>query len=677
MVDDQTENTSAPETNAESTEQVQKLSIEDIPSEHIAGPSHKSRDKKRKEKETAEKEPAVKKKVKKRFPIVPFWVCAVMAAAAFVFIFSRMPMFPYRWKLIAGAGAAVVMALMGLISFTARKRRPIIAALNIMLAVVMTTLSVIIPNVKQRVSKIIVDNQISSGTVKVNLYMMSDAYKEKHPEIEWMEEPDLSEVETTDGVLRAWIDAGAVLLTSQDNDELYLAPAVETLLKFDRKAKIVDKATLNAAAEDLYAGKGNILFMTESVAYMIRDMEEYKEWEDDVKVLYTIYVDEVVEEEVVINDRSLTDEPFSIFFGGNDTMGELSLAGRTDVCMIVTVNPVSHQIVISSFPRDSYVPNPGLGYRNDKLTHLGMRGIQNTLITLSDLLGTPIDNYILINFTTYMKIIDALGGVDVDNPYAFTYTWDHDYYYPEGRIHLDAQAALYYVRERYSLPDGDFGRNMHQQLVMQAIIRKVSSPAVIANFNELLNALEGTFLTNLSDSSIYGFCQYQLQENISWNVVTNRAEGAVGFAVCASAPSQELSVVFPYTSHVQYMAEVIDAVEAGEVIEQEEMPAGYSVLYGPLHLEVQPEEENPEETEEPEAVEPGMQGGEGTEVIPIIPTPETPTVNPEPEPPVEPETPPVDITPTPEPPVVEPEPSEPEEPVIDPPAPENPEEEYE
>lgn len=258
-----------------------------------------------------------------------------------------------------------------------------------------------------------------------------------------------------------------------------------------------------------------------------------------------------------------------VFIGGNDQEGDLSKTGRTDVNIVLSVNPDTKQIAIISIPRDSYIPNPAYSGANDKLTHLGMQGIENTMKGLSDYLETDIESYVLINFTTFKQIVDALDGVDVDNPYRFRYTWDHDYVFEEGNIHLDGQAALYYVRERYSLPDGDFGRNMHQQLVLKAIIEKICSPQVITKFNALLSSLNGTFLTNISSKSIYSLCKKQLDEDIHWQIHGYHVIGDTGYEVCASAPGVDLSVVYPDPEQIAEICQVIDDIYAGKEIAEE------------------------------------------------------------------------------------------------------------
>ena len=162
---------------------------------------------------------------------------------------------------------------------------------------------------------------------------------------------------------------------------------------------------------------------------------------------------------------------------GEDTRsGRLSIYGRTDVDIIVNVNPVTKQVMIIGLPRDTYIPNPALAHGYDKLTHLGNDGIQNTMKGVSEYYDIDIDYYGVVNFNTFKYIIDAIGGVDVENPYYFVSTSGGDsltYYYEEGIVHLNGASALAYVRERHNLSNGDYGRSEHQTIVLKAIIQKL------------------------------------------------------------------------------------------------------------------------------------------------------------------------------------------------------------
>lgn len=517
-----------------------------------------------------------KSKKKKALNPILFWFIAYIAAIVFVSIFYNMPMFPHKWTWYALAVLTVI--LVGLYLLTKWKKSPriLMRVINLAVACALVILSCLMPIYKAKVSNVIKTNSdTQENYILMNLYVMSDSYKEAHPDL-FTDETSFAQKSDDLEDLKQYSDATFITMMGIDQDNQRNALNDVKNLLDQQSLNVIDKDSVTDAVSTLYQNDAQVLILNQDYVSMITDQEEYANFASDTRVLYTIKLTSDVS--VATSDTELTSEPFSIFFGGNDQEGELSLSGRTDVDMVVTVNPTSHQILISSFPRDSLVPNPALNNSPDKLTHLGLSGLQNTMTELSSLLGTPINNYVLINFTTFRTIIDALDGVDVDNPYAFGFTFNSDIWFEQGNIHLDGDEALCYVRERYSLPDGDFGRTMHQQLVMKAIIAKLTSSAVITKFDSLLTALKGTFLTNLTDSSIYALCQKQLDENTSWNVVNYHVLGTTGTSVCASSGSTPLSVVLPYANQISFIKSEIDKVEAGETITQQDLPEGYGVL---------------------------------------------------------------------------------------------------
>ena len=520
-----------------------------------------------------------KSKKKKVINPVLFWFIAYIAAIVFVSIFYNMPMFPRKWTWYVLAVLTVV--LVGLYLLTKWKKSPriLMRVINLALACALVILSCLMPIYKAKVSNVIND-QKEENYVLMNLYVMSDAYKEAHSDL-FTDSTSFSQKSDELKDLEQYSDSTFIttLAIDQDNQRNALNKVKNLLDKQD--LSVTDKDSLTDAVSALYNNEAQVLILNQDYASMIDDMDGYENFSQDTRILYTIKLSSDVS--VTSSDTELTTQPFSIFFAGNDQEGELSLTGRTDVDMIVTVNPVSHQILISSFPRDSFVPNPAYNNQPDKLTHLGLSGLQNTMTELSTLLGTPINNYVLVNFTTFRTIIDALDGIDVDNPFAFdSDQFGPHYDFPEGTIHLDSEYALAYARERHHLPNGDFDRNMHQQLIMKAIISKLTSSAVIAKFDSLLTALKGTFLTNLTDSAIYSLCQKQLDENISWNVVNYHIGGTTGTSICASAGSTPLSIVLPYANQISFISSEIDKVEAGETITQEDLPEGSGVLVEPV-----------------------------------------------------------------------------------------------
>ena len=499
-----------------------------------------------------------KRRTKKRYLSARFlWLILVLACLAFFITFFAMPMFPRFWSFIVLAVLLIILYLTYQLSFRF-DRNKFVKGIDVVLSAAMLIASVLLPVYKNKVSDLF--STFQGGGARINLYVMSENYRKKHSD----DFPD-SKVSTD---LNDYKDAVYLTCAAMDgmNDNYALGQLHD---EFDKQVTIKDQESVMDAVKALYGNTADVLILSNSYESMIMEDERFESFKKDVTVL-SYYV-RPAENNIALSTAKITEEPFVVFFGGNDEEGDLYLEGKTDVDMVLAVNPNTHQIARVSLPRDSYVFNPALsGY--DKPTHLGMHGIQNTLDGLGRYLGCTIENYVLLNFRTYRNIIDAIGGVDVYNEYEFVALDDE--YFPEGEIHLEGEYALMFVRERYALPDGDFGRNYHQQQVMRAIIEKVTSPSVILHFDTLLESLKGTFLTNITSDSLYAFCRKQLEENIHWNIVNYHVLGDVDMNEVATAPGQLLSIVYPYTTHVDFVSDVIQKVLNGEEVEQEEMPEG-------------------------------------------------------------------------------------------------------
>ncbi|MDD6675063.1 MAG: LCP family protein [Lactimicrobium massiliense] len=504
-----------------------------------------------------------KRKKKKRVLSARFvWLFVMLSAAAFAFIIFGLAFLPDDWKLMALIVIAAVVFITGILSFAFQKSR-FIKAIDVILIIALTAADVLVPHYQSLVNNLF-DN-VAGNKTTVRLYVMSESYRSEHPEY-------FADTSVSTSLSDYNNASFATCLASDNANQSYALQKVESQLG---SVDTVDCSSVVQEAEYLYTAQADVMILSDAYVSMITDTDAYASFRDDTTVLasYTI----ASSSNSSSNTNTLTSHPFAIFIGGNDEEGQLYTEGRTDVDMIVTVNPSTHQIAIVSFPRDSYIPNPAYGTNAyDKLTHLGVSGIQNTLDGLNSYLGLDdvIDHYVIVNFTTFRTIIDAIDGVDVYNPYAFGYSYDPDIWFDQGSIHLDGDEALCYVRERHNLPDGDFGRTMHQQIVMKAIIEKLTSASVVVHLESLLKSLDGQFLTDLSGSSIYAFAKMQLSENISWNIVNYHVVGETGSSPCASAGGEYLSVVYPYDNQVAFVAQVMQDVINGSAVEQQDLPDG-------------------------------------------------------------------------------------------------------
>lgn len=260
------------------------------------------------------------------------------------------------------------------------------------------------------------------------------------------------------------------------------------------------------------------------------------------KIIYKVSVN--VGNKDIAKRVGITQEPFNVYISGIDTFGGISKVSRSDVNMIMTVNPETKEVLLTSIPRDMYVKLHTYGAM-DKLTHSGIYGIDETVSTVEDWLDIDINYYIRVNFTTLVDVVDVLGGVDVNSDYAFKSAVSK-YTYTEGINHLDGKAALFFARERKSFEEGDQQRIQNQQKVLEAILQKVTGSSVILmKYTSLLDAVDDEIQTNLSDSDIASLVKMQLEDLGGWTITKQYIKGAGTYASTYSMGSRQLYVAIP------------------------------------------------------------------------------------------------------------------------------------
>lgn len=331
------------------------------------------------------------------------------------------------------------------------------------------------------------------------------------------------------------------------------------------KVSIVTQESNNVIAmgEALMNGEVDAILFNEAYRGVIEDSDE--SFEGKTRIIYQYEIQEELQMEEV--DTDVTGEPFNVYISGIDTYGPVSAVSRSDVNMIVTVNPKTKQILMTSIPRDYYVPLATSGVK-DKLTHAGIYGVEESMGTLENLFGVEIDYYARVNFTSLIKMVDALGGITVYNDQEFTSYHNHDHY-PVGQIEMDGDTALEFVRERYGLSGGDNDRVKNQQKVLTAMLEKAMSPAIIKNYSSLLEAVSDSFVTNMASGDIQKLIQMQLDDMASWNIEQIAVSGTgTKSTTCYSSPGSNLYVMEPNYDTVNEAAEKIEAVETGSSNEE-------------------------------------------------------------------------------------------------------------
>ena len=342
----------------------------------------------------------------------------------------------------------------------------------------------------------------------------------------------------------------------------------------DAKEQLIDKVevtfenydNLEKLAGDLLESKIEVIFVEDSILSMMK--EDNPDFESNIKIIYTIKVK--IKTSNKAKDVNVSNEPFNVYITGIDTYGELSAVSRSDVNIVMTVNPKTKQILLTSIPRDYYVELHGKKGSRDKLTHAGIYGTDMSIGTIEDLLGIDINYYVKINFTSFIDIINAIGGIEVYSKYTFTSI--DGYNYTEGYNQMNGEEALSFARERKAFSEGDRQRGADQQAVIEAMIKKLSNKSILTKYDSLLKSIEGKFETNMSSSQITSLIKMQLNDMASWKVKSISLDGTNGKGVTYSGGSQELYVMIPDWNSVDEASSTIKVVLDGEILDEDFKP---------------------------------------------------------------------------------------------------------
>lgn len=322
-----------------------------------------------------------------------------------------------------------------------------------------------------------------------------------------------------------------------DNKSDTLEEAIKLLKK---KATFKDEKTyddLENMFKDCIDGKVDVVFVSSTMEEIAS--EEYPDLFYQLKKIGNVGV--YKKTSIKKGNVDVTKEPFLIYISGIDTYGSIANVSRSDVNILVAVNPKTNKILLVNTPRDYYVKlHSKKAY--DKLTHAGNYGVSESLETLEDLYATDIDFYVKLNFSSLIKIVDTLGGITVDSKYNFAYD-GHSFH--KGRNELNGAAALAFSRCRKELPGGDVSRGENQEAVIKGLIDKITSPAIITKYKSLLDTLGQSVVTNMSDTEIFALAKMQLNDNPSWEVKTKNVNGHDAYKTTYSAGRTKLYVMEP------------------------------------------------------------------------------------------------------------------------------------
>lgn len=325
----------------------------------------------------------------------------------------------------------------------------------------------------------------------------------------------------------------------------------EVNVTFDTQESLTDLGN-NLLDEEI-----DIVFVSVSQYSMLS--EEIENFADNTKIIYTAThaVKSTAEISSEGSEYTIENGVFNIYVSGIDTSGNISNVSRSDANILVTVNTNTHEVLLTSIPRDYYVTLHSKGAK-DKLTHSGIYGINETVTTVEDLLDVDINYYVRVNFTTVIELVDTLGGIEVYSEYDFS---SGGYHFNQGYNYLNGAQALRFSRERYSFASGDNQRVRNQQAVIEAIMKKVlNSTTLLTRYTDILESLEGCFQTNIEQSEISDLVKDQLSNMSSWTIKNNALEGTGSYGPTYSMGSTRLYIMLPNDSSVANAKAEIDEV---------------------------------------------------------------------------------------------------------------------
>ena len=422
-------------------------------------------------------------------------------AALFIYLLNGTGMIPWKYVMIAFAVlAALVLLVILLVSIRNKKTR--IAA--VVVRILMAAVQLVGSSYLFRTMNLLHSSESSYKTDYLNIVVRSD--------------DAALEIADTAGYEYGIVDD----LSKEEKDVLLETIRRNTGTKDVSDVKYKSYSTALEAARALMDGEVDAAVYREAYGTVLEEVME--SFSADTRVVDTYEIRTEMEYESVEPG-----EPFNLLISGIDVKGDISQASRSDVNIIVTINPKTKKILMTTTPRDYYVEIPEVSYgKRDKLTHAGIYGEDASIRTLENLYGIDITYYVRVNFTTLIDIVDAIDGVDVWSDYEFEAFTDSGVYIKKGWNHLNGRQALAFCRERYSFPDGDNQRGKDQEQVLKAIIEKVMSPALIVNASALLDSMRGSFQTDMPESKIAELISQQLSEGTDWLILRQAAESGPG-----------------------------------------------------------------------------------------------------------------------------------------------------
>ena len=333
----------------------------------------------------------------------------------------------------------------------------------------------------------------------------------------------------------------------------YLKDDKDSLSKLNKVVRLQSNQyeDLYGLYEKLLNGEIDSIMLNEAYIDVLK--EDYPDIDEKIKVLYTFDLETIIEKKPTTSVEEEILRPINIFISGSDSRSDSIInKSRSDVNMLVTINPKTHQILLTSIPRDYYVQVHGQTGLKDKLTHAGIYGIDISTKTVEDLFDIKIDYSIKIGMNAVPAVVDLVGGIEIYSDITFKSFHMPGWVVKEGMNKMDGAKALAYARERYAYTSGDRHRIRNQQQVLEAVLKKVlADKTILLKYDELLNTLGDLYRTDIPREVITDFVKEQLDTMPTWKFETQWVNGEGASMNTYTAPSYKLYVMIPYEEDVK------------------------------------------------------------------------------------------------------------------------------
>ena len=383
---------------------------------------------------------------------------------------------------------------------------------------------------------------------------------------------------------------GKKIGTILDMDKKPTKRMLDDLNKDNIKYTTKDYSNLDELMEAFYSGEVDAICLNEKYRDILHETQAYFTFQTDTRIVHQNVHYTKVEKNDNPSDpvNDISKDAFTILVSGNDSYGTLQDSNtRSDANLLLTVNPKTGTILMTSIPRDYYVElvcpddDPELACPEgsyDKLTHSGLMGVKSTEETIEKALGIKINYNVRINFSSVVNLVDALDGIDLD----IKKGEEVDIFYVNsqpglsvGKHHVDGETALAFARERHAYLDGDNQRVRNQQKVFKAIFKRIISPKMITNYGKFMDAIAVAFDTNLSGDEISKFVKYELDNMPNWKIESYAIVAEPDYQFCYQSQSYA-SVVVQNDVMNEIAKKKIQAVLKGKSSTIVKDPSGYS-----------------------------------------------------------------------------------------------------